>query len=269
MCRPVRAGRGRWYDAGMAIHRLAEMTWTEVRGLDLDRAVAILAVGAVEAHGPHLPLSTDGIIAAAMVEEGARRLAARGLVPLVLPPLDYTAAPFAADFPGTLSIRPETFSALLIDVAAALARGGVPTLGIANAHLDPTHLRSIYDAVGSIRAESSATVAFPDLTRKPWALRLGEEFLSGACHAGRYEGSVVAARRGDLVRDEIRRGLPANPASLSSAIREGLETFEQAGGAQAYFGDPAAATAEEGEATIAVLGEILEQAVVELIRSKP
>ena len=251
----------------MGIHRLAEMTWTEVRDLDLERAVAILEIGAVEAHGPHLPLATDGIIAATMAEDGARRLAARGLEPLLLPALDYTAAPFAAGFPGTLSIRPETFSALLADVAGGLAHSGVPTLAIANAHLDPTHLRSIYDAVGRVRFEGAPAVAFPDLTRKPWALRLGEEFLSGACHAGQYEGSVVMARRGDLVRDETRRGLPANPASLSTAIRDGLETFEQAGGPRAYFGDPAAATAAEGEQTIAALGRILEEAVMELITS--
>ncbi len=251
----------------MPTHRLSEMTWTEVRDLDFERTVATLAVGAVEAHGPHLPLSTDRIIAAAMAEDGARRLAARGLVPLLLPVPDYTAAPFAAGFPGTLSIRPETFSTLVADVAAGLARTGVPTLAIANAHLDPTHLRAIYDAAGQIRAAGTPVVAFPDLTRKPWALRLGEEFLSGACHAGRYEGSVVAARRGDLVRDEIRAALPANPASLSTAIRAGLETFEDAGGPQAYFGDPAAATAAEGEATIAVLGRILEEAVVESLTS--
>ena len=251
----------------MPIHRLAEMTWTEVRGLDHERTVAILATGAVEAHGPHLPLSTDGIIAGAMAEDGARRLAARGLQPLLLPILDYTAAPFAAGFPGTISIQPETFTALLVDVGTGLAASGVRTLAIANAHLDPTHLGSIYGAVRRLRDETSLAVAFPDVTRKPWAPRLGEEFMSGACHAGRYEGSVVMARRSDLVRDEVRQGLPANPSSLSTAIREGLETFEQAGGAQAYFGDPAAATVEEGERTIAILGEILEQAVVELLDS--
>ncbi len=253
----------------MAAHRLAEMTWTEVRDLDLERAVAILPTGAVEAHGPHLPLVTDGVIAAAMAEEGARRLAERGLVPLILPGLDYTAAPFAAAFPGTVSIRPETLSALVVDVAAALAETGLPTLAIANAHLDPAHLKSIYDAAGRVRAETKMAVAFPDLTRKPWALRLGDEFLSGACHAGRYEGSVVMARRGELVRDDVRRALAPNPASLSAAIAGGLTTFEQAGGRDAYFGDPAAATADEGLRTIAVLGEILEEAVVELIRSPP
>lgn len=253
----------------MTIHHLAEMTWTEVRALDLDRTVAILPTGAVEAHGPHLPLSTDGIIAAAMAEDGAQRLATHDLVPLLLPGLDYTAAPFAADFPGTVSIRPATLTALLTDVATAVSGFGVPTLAIVNAHLDPTHLRSIYDAIKRLRAETSLSIAFPDITRKPWALRLGDEFMSGACHAGRYEGSVVMARRSDLVRDEVRSELPPNPASLSRAIRAGQETFEQAGGAQAYFGDPAAATVAEGERTIATLGEILEQAVLELIRSRP
>lgn len=252
----------------MQIYRLAEMTWTEVRGLDLDRAVAILPTGAVEAHGPHLPLATDGIIAGAMAEEGARRLASRDLVPLVLPGLDYTAAPFAAGFPGTLSIRPETLSALLIDIATALRRSGIPTLVIANAHLDPAHLGSIYSAVKHLRAETSLAVAFPDLTRKPWALRLGEEFLSGACHAGQYEGSVVMARRGDLVRDDVRAELAANPKSLSVAIRAGLETFEQAGGGMAYFGDPASATAKEGEETIEVLARIVEEATLDLITSQ-
>ena len=59
----------------------------------------------------------------------------------------------------------------------------------------------------------------------------------------------------------LRRGLEANPASLSDAIRAGKTTFEEAGGPRAYFGWPADASAEEGRRTIAVLGEILAEAV--------
>jgi creatinine amidohydrolase len=55
--------------------------------------------------------------------------------------------------------------------------------------------------------------------------------------------------------------LPPNPASLSRAIREGKMEFEEAGGPRAYFGYPAQATAEEGRATIEVLGAILDEAV--------
>ena len=245
------------------------MTWVEVRDLDRARTVAILPLGAVEAHGPHLPLSTDRIIASAMAEEGARRLAARGLSPLLLPPVDYTAAGFAAAFPGTLSMRPETVVALLTDVATAVEHSGVRFLALVNAHLDPTHLQSIYDALGRIQSETRLAVAFPDVTRKPWALRLTEEFKSGACHAGCYEGSIVMARKPELVREQVRRRLPANPESLSRAIWKGLKTFEEAGGPQAYFGDPATATAAEGEQTIAVLGEILEEVVVQLIEGQP
>ena len=70
------------------------------------------------------------------------------------------------------------------------------------------------------------------------------------------------ARAPELVRDEVRRSLPPNPASLSAAIREGKRTFREAGGPRAYFGAPAEATAEEGESTIQLLGTMLEEAVL-------
>ena len=78
----------------MANRELAELTWEEVRDLERARTVAILPVGALEAHGPHLPLATDVIIARAMARAGAERLAARGIGAVLLPPLPYTAAPF-------------------------------------------------------------------------------------------------------------------------------------------------------------------------------
>jgi creatinine amidohydrolase len=107
-------------------------------------------------------------------------------------------------------------------------------------------------------------VAFPDLTRKPWALRLGEEFRSGACHAGRFETSIVLAARPELVRD-TRRSLPANPVSLSDAIRAGIGNFHDAGGPRAYFGEPAQASVKEGRELIDALGAILEEAALPLL----
>jgi len=74
----------------MAVHTLTSLTWTAVRDLPPEekaRTVAVLPTGAIEAHGPHLPLGTDVIIADAMARAGAERLAARGLHVLMLPPL--------------------------------------------------------------------------------------------------------------------------------------------------------------------------------------
>lgn len=251
------------------MRRLEDMTWEEVRDLDRGRTAAILPVGALEAHGPHLPLATDVLIAGGMAEAGARRLAAQGLGAVLLPPLAYTPAGFAAAFPGTLGVRGDTLSALLLELAEGLSGHAFRVLALANAHLDPAHLRAIHRARAEAARRGLLPIAFPDLTRKPWAPRLGEEFRSGACHAGRYEGSVVLALAPELVRDRIRRELPPNPASLSGAIREGARSFEEAGGPRAYFGWPAEASAEEGRRTLEVLGEILAEAVVGALESRP
>ncbi|HLQ66058.1 MAG TPA: creatininase family protein [Candidatus Limnocylindrales bacterium] len=247
----------------MAPRKWAELTWEEIRRLEGSRPVALLPVGAIEAHGPHLPLGTDVLIADAMAEAAATKLEAAGLTPVLLPALPYAAAPFGASFPGTISVDPEAVKRLVLDLARALSRRGFLALGIANAHLDPAHLTALAAASETASSERLLPVVCPDLTRKPWALRLTEEFQSGACHAGRFEGSIVLAVRPDLVRDEIRSGLPPVEASLSRAIRSGARTFEEAGGPRAYFGRPAEATAEEGRRTIETLGEILAEAVRE------
>src|SRR5574341_463857 len=245
----------------MPLLELAHATWEEVRDLDRARAVAILPVGAVEAHGPHLPLATDVLIAEAMARAGAARLVARGHSVVLLPALAYTAAGFAAGFPGTISLAGASVTAMLLDLAKSLTHQGFGALALANAHLDPAHLQSLAAAVAAAGQERLLRMIFPDISKKPWGSRLTDEFKSGACHAGRFETSIVMAERPELVREAMRRSLTPNPNSLSHAIRAGRQTFQAAGGPRAYFGDPAAAAAEEGRGTIEVLGGILEQAV--------
>jgi len=247
----------------MMVQELAELTFEEARDLAHGRAVAVLPVGAIEAHGPHLPLATDVVIAEAMARAGAERLVSYGVNAVLLPALPYTAAPFGAAFAGTLSVSTATVTALIVDLARELARQGFAALVIANAHLDPAHLSSLANAVTRASEERLIPIVFPDLTRKPWASRLTEEFQSGACHAGRFEGSIVMAARGDWVREDVRKSLAPNPSSLSTAIRAGARTFAEAGGPRAYFGWPADATVEEGRATVRVLGDILADAVLE------
>lgn len=241
---------------------LAAMTWDEVRDLDRSRAVALLPVGAVEAHGPHLPLSTDVVIARAMAAACGRRLEPRGYLPVILPSITYTAAGFAAGFQGTVSVEPETVTRLIVDIARSLGRQGFPLLAVANAHLDPGHLAALERAGAEVGRESVIGFVFPNIAKKPWATRLTDEFKSGACHAGQFETSIVLAAEPGLVRSGLAAGLPANPVSLSRAIRAGKATFEEAGGPLAYFGDPSRATSEEGEQTIEVLGAILEEAIL-------
>jgi creatinine amidohydrolase len=249
----------------MAVYALAAMTWTEVRALPLARTVAILPTAAVEAHGPHLPLGTDIVIAEAMARSGAERLSARNLDVLIVPAIPFAPAPFAAAFAGTIDTPADATTMMVLGIARSLASHGVRVTAVANAHHDPAHVEALRAAVARANQEGGASIVFADLTRRRWAEKLTPEFRSGACHAGRYEGSVVLAERPDAVNTTVMQTLPPNPRSLVDAIREGHASFADAGGSNAYFGSPAEATAHEGRQIIDALGAILEEAVIEVL----
>jgi creatinine amidohydrolase len=225
----------------------------------------VLPLGAIEAHGPHLPLGTDIVIADAMARAGADRLAARGFEIVLLPTLPVAPAPFAAAFAGTIDTAPAAAAAMIVSIARSLARHGVRAIVIANAHHDPAHVAAIRDAVTQVEHEQSTVLIFPDLTRRRWARRLTDEFQSGACHAGRYETSIVMAESAAMVDVALMSTLAPNPHSLVVAMQRGDRTFADAGGPQAYFGAPAEASAEEGREIIERLGGIIEDAVIEVL----
>jgi creatinine amidohydrolase len=240
---------------------LAKLTWTDAASLLERGCAAILPVGSTEAHGPHLPLDTDVTIALGMARRAAQRIEAAGRACVVLPPVAYSVTDFAGPFAGTLSVRPGTAVALLTDVLAAAAARGFCPLAVANAHLEPAHVETVRAAVAEVQERTGTRVAFPDVTRRRLAERLTEEFQSGACHAGRYEGSLVLADDPAHVKDDVRAALPEVPISLVDAIAAGHADFLAAGGAQAYFGSPAAAGAEEGRATFELLATMLVEAI--------
>jgi creatinine amidohydrolase len=239
--------------------------WDEHSWKDLEQErpqAVLLPIGSVEAHGPHLPLATDSIISGEIARRAALVLQQRGIYTLILPPLHYVITDFSRDFPGTISIGKAAFQQLLQDIANSLAAQKIPLLCIVNSHLEPAHIQSIHEfCAGS----TSIKTSFPDKTKKPWASRLSAEFKQGACHAGSYETSLILAAREELVRDE-RRKLPPNPVNLATLMKQGVSTFREAGAPEAYFGDPASATGEEGEQTYAILTDMIVESVVDAIR---
>ena len=240
-----------------------DITWQEAHEAFKRGVVAILPVGSTEAHGPHLPLATDVIISVEMSRRAATKLNARGIETLVLPPLAYTVTDFSSDFPGTVSIKRKTAAALIRDICVSLYAQGARLVVIANSHLEPEHIASINDAIEIVKQETGRLVAFPDKRRRRWAATLTEEFRRGDCHAGSYETSLVMAARPELVREAVRGELEPVPISIAEKIREGTSTFTEAGGTQAYFGDPRAASREEGEASYEALSDMSVTTVVE------
>lgn len=239
--------------------RLADLTWTEA-GSAMRGAAAFWPIGAVEAHGPHLPLGTDILIAEEMVRRAVAMLRQAGRPAFALPAMAVTPARYAGAFAGTLSLSEGTAAAVLCDVARSLDGHGVEKLVLASAHVDPANLKAIEAACEAIGRGLKLRAIFPNLTRKPWVLRLPEEFKRGGAHAGQFETSLVMASAPGLVKEDVRRSLARVEVDLGERIRSGARTFEECGGDQAYFGDPASATPELGHQWYEILSGILTEA---------
>ncbi|PYP99574.1 MAG: hypothetical protein DMF82_24500 [Acidobacteria bacterium] len=114
--------------------------------------------------------------------------------------------------------------------------------------------------------KAGVSVCFPDITKKRWAETLGEAFKEGD-HGGAFETSLMMVAAPEMVRERERISLPPIDGLLA-AIKKGAKTFSEAGGEDAYFGDPTAASVEDGENLYEALAEILRLSVMEHLGSK-
>ncbi len=248
--------------------RLAELTSPALAALVTGGrpVVALVPVGSTEPHGPHLPLATDVIISDAACARAIAGLDAAGLAAVIAPAVPYGVTECASGFAGAVSVPAEVLTAYLGAVADGLLAQGLAHVCLVNNHLEPAHdaaVRAV--AAGEARA-GRVSVACP-LTRR-WARTLSAEFKSGACHAGRYETSIVQASAPALVDDAARVALPEVPISLSEQLRAGVTTFAAMGMDRAYAGAPAAATSTEGEEQLARLAEMIVTEVREALASR-
>ncbi len=121
-----------------------EMTWKEVEEFVKKMDMVILPTAATEQHGPHLPLAVDTIDC----YEVAKRISARLSIP-VLPPICYGCSQSHGDFPGTISLRPETVTRTICEIAEWLYKSGIRKLLILNGHM--WNWGPIYSARENIR----------------------------------------------------------------------------------------------------------------------
>ena len=114
----------------MGAMELDRMTWPEVRAeQERGRDTVVVAFGATEQHGPHMPLATD-----ALLGDHLARLVADSLDAFVAPTVRIGCSEHHLEFPGTLSISEGTFHGVVADIVRSLVRGG-----FARAILLPTH----------------------------------------------------------------------------------------------------------------------------------
>ncbi|MFS4416080.1 creatininase family protein [Maribacter sp. 2307ULW6-5] len=111
-----------------------EMTWPEIEAYLQTVDTAILPCGAIEQHGPHLPLDVDYFDAKYMAHKVAEACA--DPKPLVLPPIPFGVSYHHDDFKGTLSVTNDALSKFVYDLGMSLAKNGIKKIIILNGHGD-------------------------------------------------------------------------------------------------------------------------------------
>lgn len=217
--------------------RLGSLTWPEVAA-SAAASIVVVPLGSTEQHGPHLPLGTDSEIAVAL----AGRLAGARPDVLVAPLLPYGSAGEHADFPGTLSIGAAALELVVVElVRSADAFAGVILVSGHGGNAGP-----LAAAVATLRGEGRRVLA--------WTPRVP----GGDAHAGRTETSLLLALSANAVRLGVAEpGETAPLADLMGALRRSGVAAVSVNG---VLGDPAGATADEGE-------RLLDQLAADLVAS--
>jgi creatinine amidohydrolase len=224
---------------GQPVTAWAGLRWPEVRDATARQPVALLPFGAVEEHGPHLPLGTDIIAADGLAD---RICAAAGL--LRLPTMPYGQVWSLAHFPGSLTVRDELLVGLITDVADGLARAGVRGLVLLSAHLgNAAALRAASRALADSGGLPALALAYPGLDQVAASVSESPRSHPSIMHADELETSVMLALDPDSVdMDRAVSEYPKYPPDFGSAPAR-WDTLSDSG----VFGDATAATPEKGE----------------------
>ncbi len=224
---------------------LGEYTYEEVKERIGEVPLVILPMGSTEQHGPHLPLDTDIFDAIWAVEKAMENVSPPK--PLILPPLAYGVSLHHQDFPGTISLKPETLISVIKDIGSSIFSWGAKVLLIVNGHggnkpallCAAQELHYTYGLLTVVETGELASYSRQEIFE-----------TKNDVHAGAYETSTSLANRPEAVKKEKIQNpelfFPSPFLSLlESSIPCSFRTREIS--STGVIGQPECASKEKGE----------------------
>ena len=237
--------------------KLAELHWPEVEKLERGNTVALVPVGSMEQHGPHLPFQVDVFVSSRLAEDLEKKIPEI----LLVPPIWTGVSAHHMDFPGSITLRAKVFIDVLHDICASLHHHGFRHIVLLNGHGGN---RSSLEVLGQeLFVELGLTVntlAYWDLVPE-LVTSLKKTKSSGMGHSGELETSLMLYLAPALVnqRDIPQGVLGIDEPGPTSGIKRYMNM--KAHSAEGVIGMPSAATPEIGEKLYQGTLNALEKAV--------
>ena len=228
-----------------------ELTSPEIGALDRDIPV-VLSLGAVEQHGPHLPLKTDAFLGRYFLEHIDKAMS-KDL--LILPPVEVCCSAHHMSFPGTLSVRHETLQRYVTDIVESVLHHGFWKFVIFNSHGGNLAIGEVMLETFGHRWPDARFFLFTWWKLAAKDLRdIQESGPGGVGHACEFETSLLLHADPRSVRTDVIEN-PNNPATfpwaqgdmLIAAKASFARNMAQISGGSGVVGRPDLASAEKGE----------------------
>lgn len=217
-----------------------EMTWKEFNSYANKCPFAVLPIGALEQHGPHLPIGTDVYIAEYMASKICEK---NGFI--LLPALRYTPSFSLRKYPGTLKVSDETFENQICDIVESLTTHKIRFVYLIISHIGAIKAcqaveRKLIDSTDSAKI---VNLALPGLNKAMEKYCSSKRWHSSFVHAEEYETSAMLAIRPELVQMEkaVKEYPPIDP--LLGCISISWDVFCESG----VVGDATVAKVETGK----------------------
>lgn len=226
---------------------IERMTWTDVKAaMAAGKRRVLVIVGAMEQHGPHLPIGTDTFLGHAMAERIARKLGDTLIAPVI--PVGYSVGHMP--MPGTVTLSEDTLIRVIVETCESLAHHGFEEIVLLSSH--GGNFRAIRRLQDDLRARVAPTRLLAATDVEPWlernnrlAEQHGVDPVRAGAHAALNETSQMLAYRPELVKMERAvEGFMGDPSiRWRSKVPPPMDEMSPTG----ILGDARGSTAELGE----------------------
>ncbi|MCP4727397.1 MAG: creatininase family protein, partial [bacterium] len=172
---------------------LQYLTWQEVEKVFEDHDTVVIPLGAItKEHGPHLPLNNDYI----MAEYLAQRIV-KELDTAMMPTVPFGFYPSFLEYPGSVSLQPETFKNLIKDICGSIAGYGIKKFYIINTGVTTARVLALVKQ--ELFEESGIVLEYTDIIKAGQDAVHEVETQEGGTHADEIETSMMLYIKPDIV----------------------------------------------------------------------